>query len=94
MMGLRLLAGAALVAAGAGTASVAAAAPGNPGIVAPPASAESAVTPVHHWHPRCWPVHRWVWTHWGWRYRYVGHRCAPAYRRHYGHPHYPHRPWY
>lgn len=59
--------------------------------IAPPAGAESseAATPVYHRQRRCWPVHRWVWTHWGWRYRYVGTRCAPAY--HYG-PYY--RPYY
>jgi len=37
-------------------------------------------------------VRRWVWTHWGWQYRYVGHRCAPRYYYHYSH--YRYRYWY
>ena len=87
---LRCVAAALLLAAG--TAGTAAAAPVNLGNVAPPVAADGeAATPVHHWRRRCWPVHRRVWTHWGWRYRYVGHRCAPRYRYHYRHPHYRYR---
>jgi len=70
-----------------GAAGAAQALPAGAANIAPPTAAESdpSATPVYHWHRRCWPIHRWVWTHWGWRYRYVGTRCA--------HPHY--RPyWY
>lgn len=90
MTNLRSIAVAVLLAAGA--AGTAAAAPANLGPVAPPVTAESesAITPVYHRHRRCWPVHRWVWTHWGWRYRYVGHRCAPRYR-YYHYPYYRYR---
>jgi hypothetical protein len=35
-----------------------------------------------------------VWTHWGWRYRYVGHRCAPRHRYYNGYPRYRYRPWH
>ena len=90
MTSLRNLAIAAIVAVGA--AGAAEAAPANLGNVTPPLASEGeAVTPVYHRHRRCWPVHRWVWTHWGWRYRYVGHRCAPRYGYYY--PYYRYRHW-
>jgi hypothetical protein len=93
MTRLRSLAIAALVAAGA--AGTAAAAPANLGNTTPPVATEGeAATPVYHWHRRCWPVHRWVWTHWGWRYRYVGHRCARPHHYYYGYPHYRRYHWY
>lgn len=94
MTNLRSIAVAAILAAGAtGTAG---AAPANLGRAAPPLAAESegAVTPVYHSHRRCWPVRRWVWTHRGWRYRYVGHRCAPRNRHDYGYPNYRYRYWH
>ena len=82
MTALRLMAAAALIAAGA--AGKAEAAPAALGHAVSPAAAESeAATPVHYRHRRCWPVRRWVWTHWGWRYRHVGYRCAPPYRYYY-----------
>ena len=82
----RNLAVAAVVAAGLATAGAAQAAPANLGNVMPPIVSESeAATPAYHWRQRCWPVYRWVWTHWGWRYRYVGHRCAPRYPYRYYH---------
>ncbi len=91
MTRLRNLAVAAFFAAGTGGA--AAAAPANLGIVAPPGASEGeAATSAYHRHRQCWPVRRWVWTHWGWRYRYIGHRCAHPYRYHQYHPHYRH--WY
>lgn len=80
---IRHIAAAAIVAAASlGAAGAAQALPAVATNVAPPGvDSESATTPVYHWHRRCWPVHRWVWTHWGWRYRYVGTRCArPRYR--------------
>jgi hypothetical protein len=83
MTSLRILVVVAALAAG--TAGAAGAAPANVGKIAPPAIGEGeAATPVH-WHRHCWPVRRWVWTHWGWRYRYVGHRCAPRYPYRYYH---------
>ena len=92
MTWLRNLALAAALAIGAS--GTAAAAPANLGAVTPPVAAEGvAATEVRHWHRRCWPVHRWVWTHWGWRYRYVGHRCAPRYRYYYRYPHHRYRHW-
>ena len=77
----------------AGMAGTAEAAPANLGPAAPPVTAErdGAVTPVYHWRRRCWPVRRWVWTHWGWRYRYVGTRCAPRYRHYRYYPRYHYR---
>jgi hypothetical protein len=91
MTGLRIVAVAAFAAFGG--VGVAQAAPTNLGNVTPPAASETeAVSPVYHGHRRCWPVRRWVWTHWGWRYRYVGTRCAPPYRYHYHYPRY--RYWY
>ena len=91
MTRLRIVAVAAFAAiAGMGAAE---AAPANLGNVTPPVAAENeAATPVYHRHRQCWPVRRWVWTHWGWRYRYVGHRCAPRYN--YNYPHYRYRSWY
>lgn len=88
------IAAALIVAGAAAAANTAAAAPANLGHAAPPSAAEGEATQVHYRHRRCWPVHRWVWTHWGWRYRYVGHRCAPRYRHYHGYPHYRYRPWY
>ena len=95
MTRLRSAAAAMIVAAAvAGAANTAEAAPANLGLAPPPAAGESDVAPVRHWQRRCWPVHRWVWTHWGWRYRYVGHRCAPRHRYYYGYPRYRYRPWH
>jgi hypothetical protein len=73
------LAVAAVVAAGLATAGAAAAAPAHLANVAPPTVESESAAPVYHWRQRCWPEYRWVWTHWGWRYRYVGTRCAPRY---------------
>jgi hypothetical protein len=88
MTRLRTLAVAAALAAGLAAPGAAEAAAPNAGNVTPPAATEGeAATPVYHGRRRCWPVHRWVWTHWGWRYRYVGHRCARPHRYHY-HPRY------
>ncbi|HEY7609770.1 MAG TPA: hypothetical protein VIF14_11110 [Alphaproteobacteria bacterium] len=90
MTRLRILVVAAALAAG--PAGAAGAAPAGVGNIAPPVASEGeAATPVHHWHRHCWPVRRWVWTHWGWRYRTVGHRCAPPYRYRYDPYHYRHR---
>ena len=63
------------------TAGAAEAAPLNAGSLAlPAAEAGEFATSVHHWrHRHCWPVQRWVWTHWGWRYRTLGTRCAGPY---------------
>jgi len=94
MTKLRSIAVAAVLAAGmAGTAE---AAPANLGPFAPQVAAESesAATPAYHRHRRCWPVRRWVWTHWGWRYRYVGRRCAPRYRHYRYYPRYRYRYWH
>jgi hypothetical protein len=93
MTRLRNLAVAALLTAG--VSGTAAAAPASLGNVTPPAATEGeAATPVYHWRRHCWPMHRWVPTPWGWRYRYVGHRCANPYRYHYGYPYYRYRYWY
>jgi hypothetical protein len=86
MTKLRNLVAATALAAGVAVAGAVEAAPPNAGNIAPPVASEGDVaTPVHDWQRRCWPARRWVWTHWGWRYRAVGHRCAP--RHHY-------RPYY
>jgi hypothetical protein len=84
MMKLRNLFAAAALAAGTALAGSAQAAPAGIGNTTPPAiESGSAATPVYHWHRRCWPVYRWVWTHWGWRYRYVGTRCRPRHHHWY-----------
>ena len=80
MTTLRNLLVAAAIAAAAGLAGLAQAAPANIGATPPaalPGETGEAATPVHHWHRHCWPVYRWVWTHWGWQYRYVGTHCRP-----------------
>lgn len=84
MTKLRKFIAATAIAAGLGLAGAAQAAPGGIGNVAPPAATpgEGAV-PAYHWRRHCWPVYRWVWTHWGWRYRYVGTRCRPHWRHYY-----------
>lgn len=77
-----LLASALAAAAALGAAGTATAAPANAGNFAlPPATDGEAATPAHHWRHHCRPIYRWVWTHWGWRYRYVGTRCHPRYWR-------------
>ena len=76
----RYLAVAAVLAAGLATAGAAEAAPAHLGNVTPPTVESESAPPVYHWRRRCWPIYRWVWTHWGYRYRYVGTRCAPRYR--------------
>ncbi len=76
---IRHIASAAIVAAAAslGAAGAAQALPAGAANFAPPAvEFDATATPVYHRHRRCWPVYRWVWTHWGWRYRYVGTHCA------------------
>jgi len=85
MTNLRYLAVAAALAAGVMAIGVAEAAPLRATAVALPSAEDGeAATPVHHWHHRnCWPVRRWVWTHWGWRYRIVGTRCAGPYGAHF-----------
>jgi hypothetical protein len=81
MTPLRSLAIAATLAAGALAAGPAAAAPASAGKITPPAAHGGlAAEPVYHWRRHCWPVYRWVWTHRGWRHRYVGMRCRPRYR--------------
>ena len=77
------VASAVAVALGLGATGTATAAPAGIANIMPPAAAPSEAANLvrhGHWQRRCWPVYRWVWTHWGWRYRYVGTRCAP--RRH------------
>ena len=77
MTNLRNLLVATAVLAATSLAGAAQAAPAGIGNATPPAIEQGTeATPVYHWR-RCWPVYRWVWTHWGWRYRYVGTRCAP-----------------
>jgi len=80
-----LVASALAAAAALGSTGSAGAAPANAGNITPPAAGGEAATPVHHWRQRCWPVYRWVWTHWGWRHVYVGTRCRPRYHHYHWH---------
>ncbi len=78
---LKTLAAAAAITLAGSLAAVApaAAAPIPPGAALPEAAPGTGAEPAyHHWQRRrCWPVYRWVWTHWGWRQVYVGTRCRP-----------------
>lgn len=89
MTKLRSLAAASALAAlaGIGAPGTAHALPAGVANATPPAAIEAAkdAAPVHHWHRRCWPVYRWVWTYHGWRHVYVGSRCAYPHYRPYWH---------